>query len=176
MSFPGDPDTQKGYQACAIPGHSTWPTSWQLKDGHFTQTWWLKGPLKGIVLQFCDRDASFTFQRAFEVLHDPYVGHKYGPLAGPEAYISVEFDAGSDWPSRETCGEVPPSEREANDLIKSMLVPAVILIQKQFRLWKFRKDLVWNPYTEIGRLNLQIKANAAIAYEASLNWIPLYSS
>ena len=32
-------------------------------------------------------------------------------------------------------------------------------IQAQFRLWRFRKNVVWNPYTDIGRLNMMIHFN-----------------
>lgn len=34
---------------------------------------------------------------------------------------------------------------------------AAIRIQKHFRLWQWRKAMVFNPHTEIGRLNLMIK-------------------
>lgn len=34
-------------------------------------------------------------------------------------------------------------------------------IQRQFRLWSWRKHCLWNPHTEIGRNNLLIKSRAA---------------
>lgn len=40
---------------------------------------------------------------------------------------------------------------------------SVRCIQKQFRLWQWRKRVVFNPHTEIGRLNLLIKFRTAIA-------------
>lgn len=39
---------------------------------------------------------------------------------------------------------------------------AAVQIQKQFRLWKWRKDVVWSPYTEDGRNQLLWKARMFI--------------
>lgn len=35
-------------------------------------------------------------------------------------------------------------------------------IQNAFRLWQWRKTVVWNATTEIGRLHLQIRANVHV--------------
>ncbi len=32
------------------------------------------------------------------------------------------------------------------------------VIQRRYRLWKWRKDILWNPHTDIGRLNLLMRA------------------
>ncbi len=32
------------------------------------------------------------------------------------------------------------------------------VIQRQYRLWRWRKDVLWNPHTDIGRLNLLVRA------------------
>lgn len=39
---------------------------------------------------------------------------------------------------------------------------AARLIQNAFRLWKWRKTVLWNATTEIGSLHLQIMANVAV--------------
>ena len=36
---------------------------------------------------------------------------------------------------------------------------AACSIQKAYKDWKWRRDVVWNPYTAIGHLNLKIRAN-----------------
>lgn len=32
------------------------------------------------------------------------------------------------------------------------------VIQRQYRLWRWRKDVLWNPHTDTGRLNLLVRA------------------
>ena len=43
-------------------------------------------------------------------------------------------------------------------IVEDCLNEKARMIQRQFRLWKWRKDVLWNPYTDIGRLNLMTKA------------------
>lgn len=39
-----------------------------------------------------------------------------------------------------------------------ILMEATVIIQKRFRLWRWRRDVVWNPYTEDGQNHLRWKA------------------
>lgn len=69
-----------------------------------------------------------------------------------------------------TTSRIPPilkSERDANKFLH-VLEPGVKKIQKQFRLWKWRKDVYWNPHTEIGRAGLLISARAFLSVEKNL--------
>ena len=49
------------------------------------------------------------------------------------------------------------SESKTQTLIHKHLVPAATKIQRQYRLWQWRKLVVWNPHTEFGRLNALIQ-------------------
>ncbi len=57
--------------------------------------------------------------------------------------------------------EFERTERASADLVHKHLVPAAVKIQRQFRLWQFRKNVVWNPHTRIGGLNLLCNARIA---------------
>ena len=57
--------------------------------------------------------------------------------------------------------EYKANEEITAALIDKHLIPAAIKIQRQFRLWKWRFQVVFNPHTEIGKLNLLIKSNCA---------------
>ena len=58
--------------------------------------------------------------------------------------------------------EYEGSETRANALICKHLVPPSVKIQRAFRLWQWRKNIVWNPHTEIGQLNAMIQYNTLI--------------
>lgn len=46
--------------------------------------------------------------------------------------------------------------------IKHIAGTAARRIQKAFRLWIWRKTVVWNPHTDIGKLNLMIRFNVGL--------------
>jgi hypothetical protein len=48
------------------------------------------------------------------------------------------------------------------------LVPYVLRIQRQFRLWRWRKDVYWNPHTKVGRLGLEVQSRAFIAMHSGV--------
>lgn len=56
------------------------------------------------------------------------------------------------------------SERDANKLL-SVLEPGIKKLQKRFRLWKWRKDVYWNPHTDIGRTGLLVTTRAFLSLE-----------
>lgn len=53
-------------------------------------------------------------------------------------------------------------DEDASRCIQS-LVPYVLTIQRQFRLWRWRKNVYWNPHTEVGRLGLEVQSRAFTA-------------
>lgn len=54
------------------------------------------------------------------------------------------------------------SEESANALVCKHVLPAVMKIQRQFRLWQWRMQNTFNPHSHFGNLNLWIKAQAAV--------------
>ena len=59
------------------------------------------------------------------------------------------------------------SERDANKTL-SVVEPGIKKIQKQFRLWSWRKNVYWNPHTEIGKIGLLITTRAFLSQEAKV--------
>lgn len=49
-------------------------------------------------------------------------------------------------------------QKKVDELVEECVEPLVRKIQRQFRLWSWRKRELWNPHTQIGHLNLLIQA------------------
>ena len=62
---------------------------------------------------------------------------------------------------RRTINEVLRSAEQVTMCLQ-IVTQAAVQIQRQFRLWKWRKDVVWNPYTDDGRNQLLWKARIFI--------------
>lgn len=58
-------------------------------------------------------------------------------------------------------------DEDASSCIQS-LVPYVLRIQRHFRLWRWRKNVYWNPHTEIGQLGLEVQSRAFIAVHSGV--------
>ena len=58
--------------------------------------------------------------------------------------------------------EFLPAMRALRDCMR---VVAATKIKAQFRLWKWRREVLWNPHTECGQLNLLIKTNSFLGSE-----------
>ena len=55
------------------------------------------------------------------------------------------------------------AEDAVNLKVRAHIIPAVVKIQRQFRLWQWRMQNTFNPHTQYGHLNLLIKARAAVS-------------
>ena len=70
--------------------------------------------------------------------------------------------------------EYTESEEKTAALIEKHLTPAAVKIQRQFRLWRWRLEVVFNPHTRIGHLNLLVKSRCAVKdleqYSCTRKW------
>ena len=146
---------------------------------NWRETVWLSGPNKGYVtvdhhgsldsLVYGSKISYTRCRTVFDRLSNPFVNGmrtkvENSPTVGSLVYLAIA--AKTNLPQqletfpcsdRSRAYDVARTEWQIQKIVER-LNPSVVMIQRAFRVWKWRKDVVWNPHTDLGALNLTIRA------------------
>ena len=151
---------------------------------NWRETIWLSGPNRGYVtvdhhgsLDNLIYSSKITFTRCrtiFDRLSHPFVPTSEPPRTATLASINrwqlAVSAVDTDLPdslktfpcsyNAQACDAAMTYSKIQN--IVERLEPSAVKIQRAFRLWRWRKDVVWNPHTDAGSLNLAIQARLVL--------------
>ena len=146
--------------------------------GNWRETIWLSGPNMGYVtvdhhgsldsLVYGSEIKYIRCRTVFDRLSNPFVqvmrpkveklstlGSLVFSAIGTKTHLPRHLEAFPCSDRSRAC-DVARTEWQIQKIVER-LNPSVVMIQRAFRFWKWRKDVLWNPHTDLGALNLTIR-------------------